>query len=329
MYYTGNEVDTTTKDLLTGVLLNKIVKQEIDSKVFDDIFGIFTTKQLDTGMQIEEFEVGNLSSTDFDPTGADALKKANMDFKVLYHKINRRKTFKATISNAQVKMAMLSRENMADTANAITNELWNSSSIEDFEAVKQLFVDIAGTQKAMVICDLNGSGDNMDALTKAIQTLATNMTMPSNAYNYSGFKKEFNRKEDLVLVIDSATKARLNVESLASTFNLDKKDLVKNIIVVDEMPNIEYTNLTANKGKEINIGEASPIITYKYAEDGADQVSGKAICMLLNKKAIKRDPVEREVEDQRNGAGRFTNYFLHATDLLSYSTLRNAIVLVD
>lgn len=329
MYYTGNAVDTETKDLLTGELLNKIVKQEIDSKVFEDIFGIFTTKQLDTGMQIEEFEVGNLSSTDFDPSGADALKKANMDFKVLYHKINRRKTFKATISNAQVKMAMLSRENMADTANAISNELWNSSSIEDFEAIKQLFVDIAGTQKAMVICDMNGAGSNMDALTKAIQTLATNMTMPSTAYNYSGFKKEFNRKEDLVLVIDSATKARLNVESLATTFNLDKKDLVNNIIVIDEMPNIEYADLTAEKGKEINIGEENPIVTYKYKEDGADSVSGKAICMLLNRKAIKRDPVEREVEDQRNGAGRFTNYFLHATDLLSYSTLRNAIIVVD
>lgn len=329
MYYNGNAVDTTTKDLLTGELLNKIVKQEIDSKVFEDIFGIFTTKQLDTGMQIEEFEVGNLTSTDFDATGASALAKANMDFKVLYHKINRRKTFKATVSNAQVKMAMLSRENMADTANAITNELWNSSSIEDFEAVKQLFVDIAGNQKAMVICDLNGNGGDMDALTKAIQTLATNMTMPSTLYNYSGFKKEFNSKDDLVLVIDSATKARLNVDSLASAFNLDKKELVKNIIVIDEMPEIKYTALKAVKGKEINIGETNPIITYKYKADGTDTVTGTAVCMLLNRKAIKRDPVEREVEDQRNGAGRFTNYFLHVTDLLSYSTLRNAIVLVD
>lgn len=328
-YYTGNELDTTTKDMLTNELINKIVKQEIDSKVFDDIFGIFTTKQINTGMQIEEFEVGNLTSTDFDPSGADALKKANMDFKVLYHKINRRKTFKATISNAQVKLAMLSEENMADVANAISNELWNSSSIEDFEAIKQLFVDIANENKAMVICDMNGAGGDMDALTKAIQTLATNMTLPSSAYNFSGFKKEFNRKEDLVLVIDSATRARLNVDSLAGAFNMDKKELVGNIIVIDEMPNIEYTDLTANEGKTIDIGEANPIKTYKYAEDGSETVSGKAICMLLNKKAIKRDPVEREVEDQRNGAGRFTNYFLHATDLLSYSTLRNAIVIVD
>lgn len=328
-YYNGNALDTTTKDQLTDKLINKIVAQEIDSKVFKDIFAIFTQKKIDVGFQIEEFEVANLTATDFDKTGADALKRADMDFKVLYHKINRQKTYKATISNAQVKRSMLSMENMAQTANAITNELWNSSSIDDYEAMKQLLLDIANDQKAMVICDLNGNGEDMDALTKAIQTLATNMTLPSTLYNYSGFKKEFNEKSDLVLIVDSATKARLNVDSLATAFNMDKKALVENIIVIDQMPNISYSATKAEKGVEINIGENNPIITYKYKSDGADTVSGTAICILLNKKAIKRDPVEREVEDQRNGAGRFTNYFLHATDLLSYSTLRNAVVLVD
>ena len=107
------------------------------------------------------------------------------------------------------------------------------------------------------------------------------------------------------------------------------KNLVNNIIVIDKMPNIEYAGLKADEGETIEIGEASPIKTYKYNESGEAQVSGKAICILTNKKAIKRDPIEREIEDQRNGAGRFTNYYLHATDLLSYSTLRNAVVIVD
>lgn len=330
IYYTGNALDTTTKDLLTGDLINKIVKQEIDAKVFDDIFGIFTERKLGVGFQIEEFEVGNLTATDFDPAGANALAKANMDFAVLYHKINRRKTYKATISNAQVKLAMLSEENMARVAEAITAEMWNSSSIDDFEAVKQLLKDIAGEQNKMVVCDLNGNGADMDALTKAIQTLATNMSLPSNLYNFSGFKKEFNKKEDLVLIIDSAMRARLNVDSLAMAFNIDKKSLVGNIIVIDEMPSFTYTNLPADKLKSIDIGETNTIDIYRPdADEETTKVSGKPICFLLNKKALKRDPVEREVEDQRNGAGRFTNYFLHATDLLSYSTLKNAIVLVD
>ena len=218
---------------------------------------------------------------------------------------------------------------MADVSNAIVNELWNSSAIEDYEAMKQLFVDIASEQKKMVICDLNGNGGDMDALTKAIQTLATNMTFPSTLYNFSGYKKEFNKKDDLVLVIDSATRARLNVDSLASAFNMDKKDLVGNIVVIDQMPTITYSSEKATKGIEIDIGETNKIITYKPDSTANTTVSGSAVCILLNRKAIKRDPVEREVEDQRNGAGRFTNYFLHATDLLSYSTLKNAVVLVD
>ena len=193
VYYNGNELDTTTKDMLSNKIINKIVLQEIDSKVFENIFGIFTKKQIDNGFQIEEIEVANLTATDFDPTGADALKKANMDFKTLYHKINRYKTYKATISNAQIKRSMLTKEGVAQIATAITNEIFNSAAIDDFEAMKQLLADVANHKKAMVICDLNGNGGDMDALTKAIQTLATNMTLPSTLYNFSGYKKEFNK----------------------------------------------------------------------------------------------------------------------------------------
>lgn len=328
-YYNGNAVDTSSKDLLSSDILVKITKQEIESKVFEGIFGIFTKPMLDTGFQWEEIEVGNLTSEDFDATGANALTKKNMDFATLYHKINRRKTFKATVSDAQVKMSMLSTANMATLASAITNELYNSSAIEDFEAIKELLKDIIVEQKSMVICDMNGNGKDMDALTKAIQSLATNMTLPSTNYNFSGFKKAFNKKEDLVLIIDSTTQAKLNVDSLASAFNMAKKDLVSNIIVVDALPAMAFAAEKATKGVELDIGEASNIITYKANSEGSEAVTGSAIAILCDKRAIIRDPVERELTEQYNAKGRFTNYYLHATDVLSYSTLKNAIVFVD
>lgn len=330
-FYNGAQStpDTVTKDDLTGDLLTKVVKQEIDSKVFDDVFGIFTDRGLQVGAQIEEFEIANLQATDFDPTGANTLKKANMDFKALYHKINRKKTYKATISDKQLREAMLSKENLATTASAIINELYNSSSIDDFEAVKTLLNDIAGEKKEMPICDMKGKGSDMDELTKAIQAVATNMTLPSTQYNYAGFKKEFNPKSDLVLIIDSATNARLGVETLANSFNPDKKATVSNVIVIDEMPNFEYSDLKATKGKSIATSADSSVDMYKYNSEGTETVSGKPICFLLNRKAIKRINVERNLKTQENGAGDFTNYYLHATDLLSYSTLRNAVVFVD
>jgi len=328
-YYDGNAVDTSSVDLLSGDILVKVTKQEIDSRIFEGVFGVFTRNVLETGSQWEEIEVGNLSSADFDATGANALTKASMDFATLYHKINRRKTFKATVSDAQVKMSMLSTANMAQLASAITSELYNSSAIEDFEAIKDLLNDIIAEKKAMVICDMNGNGADMDALTKAIQTIATNMTLPSTNYNYSGFKKAFNKKEDLVLIIESTTQAKINVDSLASAFNMSKKDLVANIIVIDKFPSITFTNLASDEGVTLDIGETNSIITYKYDADGTDAVSGSPIAILCERKAIVRDPVERELTEQYNAKGRFTNYYLHATDVLSYSTLRNAVVFVD
>lgn len=329
VFYTDNDVDTTSKDLLQGDLLVKVTKQIIDSDIFEDLFSIFDKNLLVTGSQIEEIEVGNLSSSDFDATGANSLTKASMDFKALYHKINRRKTFKATVSDAQVKNAMLSTENMAMVATAITNELYNGSNTEDFNAIKTLLLDIANENKNMVICDLNGNSGDMDAVAKAIQAVSTRMTIPSTYYNFSGFKKAFSKKSDLVLIIDADTQAQINVDSLATAFNMDKKALVDNIIVIDEMPSITYTNLTVDAGKTINIGETGNITTYKYKSSGAATVSGSAKFFLVDRRAILRDKVDRELTTMYNGAGRFTNYYLHATDILSYSTLKNAIVFVD
>lgn len=329
VYYDGNAIDQVSTEQLSSTILNKVTKQIIDSQVFDGLFGIFTRKELETGNQLEEIEVGNLTSADFDPAGANALTKANMDFKTLYHKINRRKTFQATVSNAQMKTAMLNTTNLAQMASAISSELYNSSAIEDYEAMKTLLSDIAKENKNMVICDLNGNGSDIDAFVKAIQTIATNMTIPSTAYNFSGFKKAFSKKENLVLIIDSALNSRLNVDSLATAFNMDKKDLVKNIIVVDELPSITYSSLATKQGKTIDIGETNNIVTHKYLATGTDSVSGTALAFLVDRRAIVRDPVERELDEMYNGKGRFTNYFLHATDILSYSTLKNAVVFVD
>lgn len=327
-FYNNNDADVTSKDLLSGDILVKITKQEIETKVFDGIFGIFTRAMLNVGEQWEEIEVANLESEDFDADGTNPLTKKEMSIATLYHKINRRKTFKATASDAQVKMSMLSVEKMAVLADAIVNELYNSSAIEDFEAMKTLLSDI-GTGNKIVLCDMNGNGNNVDAFTKTIQSLARNMTMPSKHYNFSGFKKAFNKKEDLVLIIDSTMEAKLNVDSLASAFNMSKKDLVSNIIVVDELPDISYNALKGTKEISLDIGTQTAVNVYKPNEAGEAEITGKVLAFLVDKKAIIRDPVERELTEQYNAKGRFTNYYLHCTDVLSYSTLKNALAIID
>lgn len=327
-YYNGNELDTTTKEDLANKIINKITLQKIDTDIFNNPFSVFKQNQLQSGYQIEEIEVGNLTSDDFDKAGTDALKKKEMNFKTLYHKINREKTMHATVSDKQLRKASLKPETTAQLAQAIITEMQNSSQIEDFEAFKELLVDIASKKKVMTICDLNGNS-GVDAMTKAVQIMATRLTYPSTHFNYSGFKKAFSRNENLVLIMDATLNARFNVESLATAFNMDKKELVKNIIVIDEMPNIEYSAVKTNKELDIDIGETSPIAIHKYATAGTESVTGKAKMLLVDRRCLVVDPVERVMTEDHNGKGRFTNKWLHADDILSYSTLKNAIIFVD
>ena len=331
-YYKDNELDTTTKEQFSGQILNKVVKQLIETKTFSPMFNVFKRSEIDgAGYQIEEIEVGNLKSEDFDPAGQKALDKVQMNFKTLYHKINRDRTFSATVSDKQIRTAMLSKEGVARVGNAIVNELYNSSAIEDYDAMKDLLKDIAGETKKMVVVDLAGGSADMDDLTKAIQTVAGKMTKPTTTFNFAGFKREFNSKDDLVLIIDSALKSRFDVESLANAFNPEKKGTVGTIIELDAMPNFTITDVAdASKGEEITIGAGKTITTYKCDAQGSETLTDKKpIAFLLNRRAIIDDEIERHLEDQRNAKGRFTNYFLNAVDLLSYSTLRNAVVFVD
>ena len=329
MYYTDNKYDSTSVEEFAKTIINKLVTQFVNTDVFDDIFTIFDRKIIDgAGYQAEELEVGNITPTDFDPTGANALKKADNKITALYHKINRDKIFKATTSFKQLRTAMLSKENTASLVNAILSELSNSSAIADYEAMKQLLTDILTTKK-IVVADLNGNGEDMNNLTKTIQILADNMELPSTKYNYLGFKKEFNKKEELVLITDTSHKARLNVDVLANAFHMDKKHLVGNIIALDELPKFELTSEDCAKQIELNIGTAQPVIVAKPQRSGGTAVTGKIIGILLNKKAIIRDKVTRDVDTDKNGEGRFMNHTLNAVDVLSYSPLKNAIVLVD
>lgn len=328
-YYNGNDLDTTTKDTLTNDLINKITVQKIDSETFDNPFNRFKTSILESGNQIEEIETANLTSDDFDPTGANPLTKKTMSFKALYHKINREKTMKATVSDKQISKASLSPANTARLTQAIITEMTNSSQIEDYEAFKDLIVDITKEKKVMAVCDLNGNSEDTDAIIKAIQVVAKNMTFPSTEYNHSAYKKAFSKSSDLYLIIDSALNARLNVDSLAGAFNLDKKAMVENIIVVDELPTVSYSAQAANAGKTLDIGETNTVNMYKLATGGSATVTGGIKFILIDRKALVVDPVERVMTEEYNAKGRFTNKYLHATDILSYSTLKNAVAFVD
>ena len=95
------------------------------------------------------------------------------------------------------------------------------------------------------------------------------------------------------------------------------------------MPTIEYAAEKVDALKTIDIGEQNDITIYRPNASGAGTVTGKVKAFLVDRRAIIRDPVERELESERNAKGRFTNYYYHATDVLTYSTLKNAVALVD
>ena len=109
----------------------------------------------------------------------------------------------------------------------------------------------------------------------------------------------FTRKEDMVLVIGSDYATDIDINLLATAFNLDKAEISTRIIVVDELP---------------VLGEESQV---------------KPICVLMDKDYVVDYTTLYEVRQFENGNTLSTNLFYHVWGIMTQNDFTNAIQFVE
>ena len=114
-------------------------------------------------------------------------------------------------------------------------------------------------------------------------------------FNNAGINT-FTRKEDMVLVIGSDYATDIDINLLATAFNLDKAEKSTRIIVVDELP---------------VAGEVKPI------------------CVLMDKDYIVDYTTLYEVRQFENANTLSTNLFYHVWGIMTQNDFTNAIQFVE
>ena len=109
----------------------------------------------------------------------------------------------------------------------------------------------------------------------------------------------FTRKEDMVLVIGSDYATDIDINLLATAFNLDKAEISTRIIVVDELPVLKGTK---------NV---------------------KPICVLMDKDYIVDYTTLYEVRQFENANTLTTNLFYHVWGIMAQNDFTNAIQFVE
>lgn len=284
-----------------SMLLNMIIKQVIHTKLFSDPLKALKKGKKPLGDTVEEIYANFLKAKQYDPTGQELLKRELPDVKAVYHRMNRQDRYKVTVNPEELFKAFSSYDKLDSFIAHIINTLYNSSELDEFVLMKQLIKQALdqNAMKVVEIADPCTSSENAKAFIKVVKTISGDMQFPNSNNNAwltaqstdSNPLITFSKKNEQVLILSNPTDVAVNVDVLASVFNMsvaEFNDTRK--IIVDAFPD--------------------PDIRGALVDEQFFQVYDDLVLF----------------KDFENSEGLYKNYYLHIWQTLAYSPLVNAVV---
>lgn len=298
----GDNVQVANEFMNT--LLNKVIKSVVITKMFANPLKGLKKGTKPLGDTVEEIYNNFLKGSEYDETGANLLKRELPDTKTVYHRMNYKQKYKVTVSRESLSKAFASYDALESYVTNLINVLYNSAELDEFINMKQLLksaIDNKAVKTVEVADPLAGDGKEF---IKTVKTISGLMVFPSTEHNaYLTAQTTdtkpittFSRKDEQILILDTATDTSVNVDVLASLFNMsvaEFNDTRK--IVIDTFPQIE-----------------------------GGQIRG----MLVDEQFLQVFDDLFTIASFNNGEGLYTNYILHVWQTLAYSILVNAVAFV-
>ena len=230
-----------------GTLLNKLVKSILITKRFANPLKSLKKGKKPLGDTVEEVYNNFIKGQQYDETGAKLLERKLPDVKTIYHRMNYKMTYPITVSREMLSKAFISEDTLEKFISDIINTLYNSAELDEFVNTKQLLKSAIDKNavKVVEIADPLTSKTNAEAFITTVKTVSGLMAFPSTEWNGYLTAQDtdtvpvttFSRKDEQVLILDTATDTKVSVDVLANTFNMsvaEFNDTKK--IVIDSFP---------------------------------------------------------------------------------------------
>ena len=304
-----------------SALINRIGRVMITSKMYSNPWNVFKKGILEFGETIEEIFVNLAKPFEFDPAVAESKVFAREipDVRAAFHILNYQKFYKATIQNEQLRQAFLSWQGITDLIAKIVDSMYTGANYDEFQTMKYLLARhiLNGELFPKEIAD-HTTAANLKSVVGDIKGVSNNLEFMSSKYNLAGVAN-YTMKDNQYIIMTADFDARMDVEVLASAFNMDKADFMGHRVLIDSFGSLDidrlnllfkddnnYTPLTED---EINALNTIPAVL----------VDGDWFMIFDNL---------YNFTEQYNGEGLYWNYWYHVWKTFSISPFANAVVFV-
>lgn len=229
-------------------LINRIALTIIRNKSFNNPLAIFKKGSVPLGTDIQDIYENPAEAEEYEYSNtamAKLLTITDPDTHVAYYRRNRKDLYTKTITREGLQGAFVSWEKFEDYISAITTSLYSGNYISEFNYTKAL-VDGAYDNGKVIVETVDAVTDatSAKAFVKKARALYSKLKFPSSNYNayskFSGAKGTITTWTDedrIVLIVKSDVMAEVDVEVLASAFNIDSAKLMGRIVEVDSFEN--------------------------------------------------------------------------------------------
>lgn len=216
-------------------LVNRIGRVLITSKSYENPLKRFKKGILEYGETVEEIFINIARAHEFDPNVAEneVFKREIPDVNAAFHRLNVKNFYKTTISNEQLRQAFLSTEGVSDLIARIVDSLYTGSEFDEFLIMKKMLADGINNGEFYAITVPEPTADKAHEIVTTIKGISNKLEFMSNIYNPMGVVTH-SKKRNQILIVDAAFDAVIDVNVLASAFNMDKAEFMGQRILIDD-----------------------------------------------------------------------------------------------
>lgn len=298
-----------------SALVNRIGRVLITSKMYSNPWAMFKKGLLEFGETIEEIFVNIAKPFQFDQAVAESevFKREIPDVRAAFHIMNYQKFYKATISNDQLRQAFLSWEGITDLIAKIVDAMYTGANYDEFLTMKYLLARhiLDGHMYPVQIPTV--STENMKTIVSDIKGISNAMEFLSTEYNLTGVATH-TPKADQYMLINSKFDAVMDVEVLASAFNMEKAEFLGKRVLVDSFGKLDIARLA-------ELFKDDPT----YIEPTSDELTAldKIPAVIVDKDWFMIFDNYQNFTEQYNGQGLYWNYWYHVWKTFSVSPFAN------
>lgn len=293
-----------------NVLVQRIVYTQVDIKLFNNPLRVLEGDRIPLGSIGQEIYINPAKARKFNVDDfAGLLAKYEADIKVQYHHLNSDLQYCVTITRAKIKDAFVSWSTLENFIDGLTQSLYNGAYIDQYNMTKGLVSSAyASNQVRVEVVSAPSSEANAKAFITKARELFLNMQTPSSRFNawrqVGGYGRDiltWSNPEDIVFLLRNDIASYIDVNVLASAFNIDKSVLMGNIIYVNDFD--------------------------EYDSTGTKIFDGSAIVgMIADKSWFRIKEQETTMDEFYNANNRTWQYYLNVVRMYSYSLFSNAVV---